>query len=307
MKSKKITVRAKKVRKIFRYGAAELYGQNLSTMPPDKIRYLSNADHKTIVCPFKPAEPGKRPSMCIKKGGVCSIRNYCLDPAGVVTAVDEPVATCPQRFLEGDLIYEWVGSTLLGTDKPLILSELPFLMGERGSDKKKPLAVGKIDKVLVNATTGTLNWCALEMQAVYFSGMKMENDFAVMRNWTGPGIPFPPVNRRPDFRSSGPKRLMPQLQIKVPTISRWGKKMAVIIDRTFWKSLGEMREIPEISNSEIIWFVVSFLESSGERSAINRHEIHSTTLSHAVEGLTGGTPVSLDHFEDEIRRRLEKS
>jgi hypothetical protein len=130
MQSEETTVNAKRVRKIFRYGAAELYGLNLSTMPPDKIRYLSNEDHKTIVCPFKPAEPGKRPPMCIKKGGVCSIRNYCLDPAGVVTAVGEPVATCPQRFLEGDLIYEWVGSTLLGTDKPLILSELPFLMGE---------------------------------------------------------------------------------------------------------------------------------------------------------------------------------
>jgi hypothetical protein len=52
----------------------------------------------------------------------------------------------------------------------------------------------------------------------------MENDFKVMREWIGPGVPFPAVQRRPDFRSSGPKRLMPQLQIKVPTISRWGRR-----------------------------------------------------------------------------------
>lgn len=50
-----------------------------------------------------------------------------------------------------------------------------------------------------------------------------------MREWAGPGVPFPQVQRRPDLRSSGPKRLMPRLQIKVPTISRWGEEMAVVI------------------------------------------------------------------------------
>jgi hypothetical protein len=103
-------------------------------------------------------------------------------------------------------------------------------MGEIQADEASDQdAVGKIDEVLVNADGGALRWCALEIQAVYFSGSSMENDFKIMREWTGPGVPFPEVQRRPDFRSSGPKRLMPQLQIKVPTISRWGKKMAVVI------------------------------------------------------------------------------
>jgi hypothetical protein len=111
--------------------------------------------------------------------------------------------------------------------------------------------------VLVSVSGQSLKWCALEMQAVYFSGKSMENDFKDMRQWEGPGIPFPMVQRRPDFRSSGPKRLMPQLQIKVPTISRWGKKMAVVVDKAFWESLGEMREVRDLSNSEIAWFVVA--------------------------------------------------
>jgi hypothetical protein len=98
-------------------------------------------------------------------------------------------------------------------------------MGEiRAEGEADQAAVGKIDEVLVNAEGGTLRWCALEFQAVYFSGDSMENDFEVMREWTGPGVPFPPVQRRPDFRSSGPKRLMPQLQTKVPTISRGGAR-----------------------------------------------------------------------------------
>ncbi len=180
-------------------------------------------------------------------------------------------------------------------------------MGEGATTGEDGDAVGMIDKVLVNAAGETLKWCALEMQAVYFSGKSMENDFSVMRSWQGPGIPFPRVQRWPDFRSSGPKRLMPQLQIKVPTISRWGRKMAVVVDLAFWKSLGEIREVRDLSNSEIVWFVVSYAESKNGRFSLARHEVHYTTLSHAIEGLTGGTPMSLENFENEIRARLQSS
>ena len=139
--------------------------------------------------------------------------------------------TCPQRFLEQSLVFKWVGEILLGNPRPVVISEVPFLMGETQSHEQEADAVGMIDKVLVSVSGQSLKWCALEMQAVYFSGKSMENDFNDMRQWEGPGIPFPKVQRRPDFRSSGPKRLMPQLQIKVPTISRWGKKMAVVLEK----------------------------------------------------------------------------
>jgi hypothetical protein len=100
---------------------------------------------------------------------------------------------------------------------------------------------------------------------------------------------------------------MPQLQIKVPTISRWGKKMAVVIDRAFWDSLSDMREVRELSNCEIVWFVVSFAPTKDGRFALQRHETHFTTLINAVEGLTGGTPMSLERFESQIRDRLQRS
>jgi hypothetical protein len=208
--------------------------------------------------------------------------------------------------LEKTVVAEWVGETLLGTKKPLVISQLPFLMGETEEEADQD-AVGKIDQVLVNPEEGSLRWCALELQAVYFSGMSMENDFKIMRNWTGPGVPLPNVNRRPDFRSSGPKRLMPQLQTKVPTISRWGKKMAVVIDQAFWGSLGEMREVKEMSNCEIVWFVVSFAPSQNGSFELKRGETHLTTLGDAIEGLTGGTPMSLNRFENQIHARLPHS
>lgn len=286
-----------------RYGAAELYGFDLSALVPERIRELSSARNKDVPCPFKAQGSGKPQPKCSKKGGVCSLRQYVQDNSGSVSGTGLPVTTCPQRFLEENLIFEWVGETLLGTKTPAVISELPFLMSE---DDNEGDAVGKIDRVLVNPEGTTLRWCALEMQAVYFSGMSMENDFQIMRNWTGPGVLFPRVQRRPDFRSSGPKRLMPQLQIKVPTISRWGKKMAVIVDRAFWESLGQMREVKDLSNSEIVWFVVSFSDSTNGRFSLQRHEVHCTTLTHAVEGLTGGVPMPLERFEDEIRVRMAK-
>ena len=45
--------------------------------------------------------------------------------------------------------------------------------------------------------------------------------------------PSPNAVRRPDWRSSSAKRLMPQLQIKAPTLRRWGTKLAVAVDMPF--------------------------------------------------------------------------
>ena len=60
----------------------------------------------------------------------------------------------------------------------------------------------------------------------------------------------------------------------------------------------------DLSNAEIAWFVVSFSDSADARFSLQRNEVHFTTLSHAVEGLTGGMPVSLENFESEIRARM---
>ena len=292
---------------VTRYGTAELFGYNFSGLTPQKIREFSAAHYKDIPCPFKPIVPDNPKPTCSKKGGVCSLRQYSRDADGTVAPIGPPVTTCPQRFLEQNLVFEWVGEILLGNSRPVVISEVPFLMRETEAHEVEADAVGMIDKVLVSAGGQSLKWCALEMQAVYFSGKSMENDFKDMRQWEGPGIPFPKVQRRPDFRSSGPKRLMPQLQIKVPTISRWGKKMAVVVDKAFWGSLGEMREVRDLSNSEIVWFVVSYGRPVRGRFSLERHQAHFTTLSHAVEGLTGGTPVSLENFEHEIRARMPQT
>jgi len=182
---------------------------------------------------------------------------------------------------------------------------LPFL---KGTDKNLAAStVGRIDMVLVEKVAGDteLKWCTLEMQAVYFSGRSISYELNKLKKYTGKGIPFPVGNRRPDFRSSGPKRLMPQLQTKVPTITRWGKKTAVVVDRCFWDSMGPMSTVRDVSNCDIAWFVVDFEEKGGSFHLIP-HNVYFTTLDRAVEGLTAGAPTTLKEFENELRKRMDR-
>lgn len=302
-KSKRSPGKSTKVQR--RYGIGEWFGYDLSQLSQEAVRRNSSAPVKSLPCPFQPE--GK---MCSKKGGVCSFRLYEKskdgDPSPVVNS--SVVSLCPSRFLEDNTVFSWVGETLLGTDSPLILTELPFLLStqtDQDYGNGDPSAVGRIDMVLVNKeSSGALKWCALEMQAVYFSGPAMSKEFSRLRTCSREDRIWPSQIRRPDFRSSGPKRLMPQLQIKVPTISRWGKKMAVVIDKAFWQSLAPMTEVNHVSNCDIAWFVVDYTPTVGGKFKLIRDQLHLTTLDRAVEGLTGGTPTSLDAFEATIVEKL---
>lgn len=90
---------------------------------------------------------------------------------------------------------------------------------------------------------------------------------------------------------------MPQLQTKVPTLRRWGKKMTVVVDVPFFNSLGPMVAIPHLSNSDIAWFVVNYDPATG---AISLAKTVYTTLESSVEALTAGIPKSREDFEGKL-------
>jgi hypothetical protein len=292
-------LKKKENKPVSRFGTGELYGFDFASLPPDRIRMLANAGPKSQPCPFRGGH-----NICNKAGGVCTLRQFSKTGSAVAAVQNiSLVATCPSRFYDAGAALSWAGRTLIDTDSPLILTELPFLMSATPGAEADISTVGKIDMVLVHPDTATLRWCALEFQAVYFSGAAMSKDFKVMKKWRGPGLPFPQGIRRPDFRSSGPKRLMPQLQIKVPTISRWGKKMAVVVDLPFWESLGNITEVDHVSNCDIAWFVMKY-QHDGMRFCMEPASLHLTTLDRAVEGLTGGKPTSLSDFERNLHVKL---
>lgn len=294
-----------------RYSIGEWYGRAFEDIDPIKraIRAKEEYEADAILpekCPFQHA------AKCNKKGGVCSLRRYDQVGGGPVTGAGPIVTTCPNRFLEANVIYKWVSRTLLETDDPVILSEIGFLdrlrpetndaeMGDDGEDKRD--FIGRIDNVLVHPTKTPMDWCALEIQAVYFSGKSMRNEFKMLSGWEGNEMPFPAAQRRPDWRSSGPKRLLPQLQTKVPTIRTWGKKMAVVIDEAFFESLEGLKTEKYPSNAEIVWFIVGYDKRPGGWKLVPRKAVF-TKLDASVESLTGGVPLSRERFEGQLREKL---
>ncbi len=306
-----------------RFGIGEWYGHSfVRTTHAERQHFAGIAVHQTKanapLCPFKPET--EKTTLCTKKGGICSLRLYEAGPDGSCLAVTGPDGklrvTCPHRFKQNKTIYKSVATTMLGTDDPKIATEVRFLQRQTAPDIEpsadmedvpeddKSEDVGNIDVVLVNTEKPDLDWCALEIQAVYFSGEKMKLLFEHVRDYTGPGIPLPDRIRRPDYRSSGPKRLMPQLQIKVPTLRRWGKKMAVVVDVPWFRTnVVGVETVGDLSNADIAWFLVDFDEATDPATLLVTG-LELQTLERAVEGLTGGFPVTLSVFEHKILAKL---
>ena len=282
---------------VIRFGVAELYTRDFANLPPEELRHLVSHHHAEHFCSFRGAP-------CNKKGGVCTLRPY--QKAEVVAPVADPLVTvCPQRFFEGGEVYRWIGETLLNSPQFSTATEVDFLQGETQDTGEAGEPVGRIDTILLRPDTEPLIWCAVEFQAVYFSGKGMRTQFDEFAKWQGPGIPFPNEIRRPDYRSSGPKRLMPQLQVKIPTLRRWGKKMAVVTDLSFFQHMGRMDEAHDISNCDIVWFVVDY-DFTGEGFRLVKRGLHLITLERAIEGLIAGEAVSLNEFETRMMARLVK-
>jgi hypothetical protein len=320
------------------YGIAEWYGRRYIGLSDQERKDLTTTKNTDVDCPFFLQVPALGPKSgnlhCNKKGGVCSLRNFHppLTPTDDIT-FGPITATCPNRFLEEGVIVKHIGKVLLGTETPLFAKEIAFLKRpktgiageaeaaaeaeedeaeetEEDSGEEAAAAesgredVGRIDLVFVHPENSE-KWCAVEMQAVYFSGGAMSADMAAIRAYSGNGIPMPGKARHPDFRSSGPKRLMPQLMIKVPTLRRWGKKMVVVIDRPFLDSMSTMTPQDHISNCDIVWVVVRFDEEveHGKATLVIDQTIF-TTLDDAVTALTSGTPTTLPDFEGKLSGKL---
>jgi len=295
------------------YGIGEWFGRLFTSLTVPQRQSLAVAAQKkpkdaNQPCPFKPPR-NDGPALCTKRGGVCSLRLYEKNNAHVAPVESDEailITTCPSRFLQQRLIYKWVGETLLSNDHPEVLPEIKFLTVPPKTtevEQKKTRAVGRIDSVLVVETHDHLEWCPLEIQAVYFSGKRMKEEFEMLTTNEERLPILRDRHRHPDWRSSGPKRLMPQLQIKVPTLVRWGKKLALVVDAAFYNQLGQIPQEGDQSNADILWFVVDY-KLHDDIAEIEKRQLGLTTLDKSVQHLTGGVPISKTEFEEEIKKKL---
>lgn len=103
-----------------------------------------------------------------------------------------------------------------------------------------------------------MDWIAVETQAVYFSGTNIWDDIRPYLD-TPDKLHYPAGNRRPDYRSSGAKRLAPQLSAKSPVMRTWGRKVVVVVDESFFDSLTKLdKTADDFDNAEVIWLIMRF-------------------------------------------------
>lgn len=209
--------------------------------------------------------------------------------------------TCPKRFEEDQLLVRWL-SEIVGfkPEETQIAREVPFMLGTKTNK-----SAGKIDLVVARTSDNNLAWHGLEIQAVYFSGKRMESEFRALRR--RPDQPsFPDAMRSPDWRSSGAKRLMPQLQIKVPTLRRWGAKLAVAVDSPFFESLAGPSSDPsqDLGDGDIIWLVPELSSDADGKLKLVRGHWEVLTLEESSHKLQAATTVSRADFENVLRDKL---
>lgn len=286
-----------------RYGIAEWYGRPFLQLSPDERRGLAaialGEDSNVPVCPFQPGRPP-----CRKPGGVCSIVRYALSEAGRIGQPEgDPAIVCPARFQQSTMLMRWFAEIVgFAPEDARLAKEVPF-MHSTATGK----SAGKIDIVLAREFNDELRWYGLEIQAVYFSGKGMASEFLALRMDRQPEPPFPHAVRRPDWRSSSAKRLMPQLQVKVPTVRRWGSKLAVAVDRAFFNSIGGPGSSPrhDLDDGDVIWLVPELTPNPTGGYSLTHGHWEVLTLEETNDKLLAAAPVQRSSFEDELRKRLQ--
>ncbi|MBC6442635.1 MAG: hypothetical protein GDA53_05825 [Rhodobacteraceae bacterium] len=266
-----------------RYQIAEWFGQpfqNLTVTERQAFARSALEIDPVPCCPYQGGTP-----ICGKRGGVCSIRKGC----------ETPVITCPHRFGQGDLLPSWL-SRIAGFPEVYLATEVLFMRSPATGR-----AAGRIDLVVAR-DKGAGSWFGLEIQAVYFSGKGMSADFEVLRKNTDIPPPEPTALRRPDWRSSSAKRLMPQLQVKAPTLRRWGTKLAVAVDRPFFESIGGPSETPsrDLNEGDIIWLVPQITDDY----RLVEYHWEVLSLEESSDKLLSAETIKRDEFERALRTRL---
>lgn len=267
-----------------RYGIAEWYGAPMDSLAVHERHRRAKAalgHTDPLPCPFQSGSPP-----CGKTGGVCAIGK----------PDSSPVITCPRRFDEDDLIPRWLAE-IVGFSDPYMAREVPFMRSPTTG-----MPAGRID-LIVSGDGAASVWYGLEIQAVYFSGPGMSSEFERLLASTAAVPPPPNAVRRPDWRSSSAKRLMPQLQVKAPTLRRWGTKLAVAVDLPFFEAIGGPTDEPshDLDDGDIVWLIPRMTANH----RLEAHHWEVLSLEASSTKLLSAETVKRREFEDALRAKLE--
>jgi len=271
-----------------RHPLAEVFGFPTGNFSPEASRHRANR-----LCPYNNKVPNCTKDKAKDPLGVCSIYE------------DENVAiTCPIRFRQDWLIADDAAAFFFPHN-----GAWTSLTEVRLSDKQGRSA-GNIDVVLVayNDKGRVIDFGALEVQAVYISG-NIRNAFEhYMKDprthhdmtWEGPNYP------RPDYLSSSRKRLAPQLIYKGGILNKWGKKLAVVVDKNFFSTLPPL---PGTSpdKADIAWLIYDLaFEPSQNRYNLTSDQAVYTAFTPALETITTTEAGPVEEFVEHLQQKIDE-
>lgn len=250
-----------------------------------------------------PLDPEKRKQpFCRFCDGPCTKQGK-LSPLGICSFTDGTRATitCPTRFRDGNQVFHDAARLAFGAGQKFIaVPEIRLLEVSGAQGKRK---IGKVDFLLATIENAQVtDFAALEIQSVYISGHTIRPAFGdYLKNGTLSDKAF----RRPDFRSSAQKRLMPQLGLKVPIFRRWGKRFFVAVDASFFQTLPKMRT-QSAGNAEVTWLVYSFNHSPAGGYQMGDPTVQHTLWEDVLDSLREGRPPERHELQEELSKQIPK-
>lgn len=242
---------------------------------------------------------------CSKPGGVCSVQRYSNAPAGIKLE-GHRVAICPSRLVTREVLAK-VAKAVLGIEEAVTLvKEVPYSLNmTKTKASGEPAWAGRIDWLLVDGKNPT-KFTAVETQSVYMSGKSQDGTFQAFINAEG-RMAIPPEYRHPDYKSSVPKRLAPQLESKARHLSSTNRKTVVIVDEYVRSNMSNLVEthVPfayaddavraqrhKFEGSQVIFVIVSL-----ENGDLTISEMLYTSIDAARAALDAVGPMSPLEFE----------
>ncbi len=273
---------------------AEVFG-----FPPDNLSREVERYRKNRLCPFHNRVPS-----CTK--------NSATDPLGVCCIFHEGVTviTCPIRFTEEWIITEdaakfYFSKDIVNDGRWTSLREVPL-------KDKFGKAAGNIDYVLVSYDHEgrIMDFGSLEIQAVYISGNISDpfkyymRDRAKRKNMDWSSRPKYP---RPDYLSSSRKRLVPQMIYKGGILMTWGKKQAVVIQKSFYDTLPPLPSVGSPDEADIAWFVYDLRrDNDNNRLKMELYDTVYTQFRSAVDQISTADPGNVDDFIQVLQDKLNE-
>lgn len=268
---------------------AEVFG-----FPTSNNSAEAKRQRKLRLCPYNNRVPSCTKDKVEDPLGVCSI----------FESADKIAITCPVRFRENWSIAEAAAKFFFPPSaKWTSLTEVRL-------NEKSGKSAGNIDLVLVSLDSKgkIIDFGAVEIQGVYISGNVRKPFAAFMASANPKGFTWKDQKLYPraDYLSSSRKRLAPQLLFKGAILKKWNKKMAVVLDDSFFATLPNL-PVVKPDEADIAWLIHSLNPHKTEnRYQLKLKQTIHTSFRSALEKITTPDPGDVKDFIGSLQDKLSQ-